>query len=217
MTVNRGVLVLSARRLFYIARNAAEQSKDFDNNCVIAVVFAAASIEALMNEVTEWVDFEIPEEEDAGDRIIPEVKAFSGVIKEAEQCRVPLGVKFLLASALLTGHSYEKGSEPFQDFAVLMRVRDAVMHLKPSVMMYDGETSWMEAGKVLRELEQRKLVTRREPRVAADLLTQISNPAVARWAVGAAADMAQSFVRLFPGHIGESLLSDYGDDFKGPQ
>ncbi len=63
-------------------------------------MFAAASLEALINEVTDLAQIEL--QEGGGDELL---QAFVDAISEAEESRVSVGLKFTISSIVLTGRS----------------------------------------------------------------------------------------------------------------
>ena len=141
--VKRIGVMITAPRLFLVAREAYEQLISAHSRPkgvsvgLTAIVFAAVSLEALINEVTELAALEIAEQENSD----PELLSFVEVIDEIERSRGSTRLKFLLASSVLGGETYEKGSNPYQDYALLTSLRDALVHLKPTKLMAEeGKT-----------------------------------------------------------------------------
>jgi hypothetical protein len=91
---------------------------------LVSVVFAAAALEAFLNEVAYL----------AGGKSslrTPQpavVSAFAQLMEDAEESRAPIQSKFQLSNLVLTGSTYDKGTAPFQDFADLIAVRNLLMH-----------------------------------------------------------------------------------------
>ena len=208
-------VVISAPTLFQVARQAtlipptSARPHDLAPG-LTAVVFAAASLEALMNEVAELADVEVC----AGntDELL---QAFAESMLEAERSRGSVHLKFIVASTVLAGHPYRKGSQPYQDFSVLMSLRNAIMHLRPTTLQLGEHGDWqLGVEAVLKELQVRRLVTSPPPNTVTSLLQEASSPPVARWAINAAADMAQSFISLFPEPFRTDVLIDQAEVFR---
>jgi hypothetical protein len=114
------VAVNSAKRM-----NATRRQGGHDEP-LVSVVFAAAAVEAFLNEAGYL----------AGGRNSlqaaepPAVQAFSQVMEEAEESRASVLSKFNLASLVLTGTACARGKPPYQDFADLVAVRNLMMHGK---------------------------------------------------------------------------------------
>jgi hypothetical protein len=212
-------IVSGAPRLFVLARDAAfiESSSGQRPQLALgltAVVFAAASLEALVNEVTDLAQLEL--QAGGGDNLL---QAFVDAASEAEESRVPVSLKFIISSIVLTGRSYSRGEQPFQDFALLMNLRNAIMHLRPTSFSKVREDDahldvQLDANSVLAQLEARRLIKLPSINATTDLLSQASGPKVAQWAVNAAADMAQSFLSMFPEPFRDEILIDHNEVFR---
>ena len=183
---------------------------------IISVVFAAASLEALINEVSELAELEVQvaTEDDQRDEDEP-LRAFAGAMSEIERSRGSIQLKFIVASLILKGHPYRKGLQPFQDFSLLMALRNAIMHLRPTTFARLGETEvQITFDGVLNELSARGLIKRPPPNTVTSLVGEAGQPKVARWAVNTAADMAQSFLSLFPDSFKSDVLTDQAEVFR---
>ena len=88
----------------------------------MSVVFAAASLEAFLNESVY-----LAENIRGGP---PIVSAFAQVMADAEESKVQIQSKFQVGSLVLTSKTYEKGVAPYQDFSDLFAVRNLLMHGK---------------------------------------------------------------------------------------
>jgi hypothetical protein len=110
------IAVDSAKRIPGIPRAGGHKE------ALVSVVFAAASLEAFLNESVYLAE---------NDRSAPPiVSAFAQVMADAEESRVQIQSKFQLANLILTGKTYEKGAALYQDFADLVAVRNLLMHGK---------------------------------------------------------------------------------------
>lgn len=207
--------MITAPRLFLVAREAYEQLISAHSRPegvsvgLTAIVFAAVSLEALINEVTELAALEIAEQENPD----PELLSFVEVIDEIERSRGSTRLKFLLASSVLGGETYEKGSNPYQDYALLTSLRDALVHLKPTKLMAEEGKTRIGVEGVFKELQSRGLVASLPPNQIAPLVDLVATPRVAHWALSTASAMALSFISMFPDGFRSILVEDYAESF----
>jgi hypothetical protein len=114
------IAVDSARRI------SADRRIGGHKDALVSVVFAAAALEAFLNEAAYLAG--------GKNRLrTPEpsvVLAFTQVMEEAEEARAALLSKFQLANLVLTGTTFDRGGLPFQDVADLVAVRNLLMHGK---------------------------------------------------------------------------------------
>jgi hypothetical protein len=89
---------------------------------LVSLVFAAAALEAFLNESVYLAE----NTRDAP----PIVSTFAQVMADAEESKTQIQAKFQLGNLVLTGKAYDKGAPPYQDFADLFAVRNALMHGK---------------------------------------------------------------------------------------
>ena len=187
MFINCGVIYKVAydaqRRL--VAKASSDRAPA-GNDALVAIVFAAASLEAFINELGERAGQPI------GGAPHPQaLEALATLWNEVERVRGSVDLKFNMAAFAFTGRVFDKGSQPYQDFATLMRVRNALVHLRPL-----DEVTGMEVtpAKLLSKLPRNVLTT--NPR--ASWVTRIYTRAMATWACNAAVEMAQAIVGMVP-------------------
>ena len=126
------------------ARNRATEAVKKDPNAwptdsIVAILLSAAATEAFINELAELITVMKVQFEAF---LSNELKAFADVIDEVEESRGSLLLKYLMAAYTLRGSPFDKGTNPFQDFATLVALRNDIMHLKPkdrTVIGPDGE------------------------------------------------------------------------------
>jgi hypothetical protein len=188
--------ILEAGVLFDIAVDAArnisaESRQEGQSAALVSVVFAVVSLEAFLNEANEVAqDVQLVKSE-------PEaVAAFAQLMEESE--RLPLETKFKLCTWLLTGKRADIGKQPYQDFLLLVGLRNALVHFKPN---YPWNT-FEEA----ENLRQKEIVKRLESKNILALkvfgrgswTSPIQTKAVAVWACSTAAGMVNGFVNCIP-------------------
>ncbi|HVH72059.1 MAG TPA: hypothetical protein VNB49_13225, partial [Candidatus Dormibacteraeota bacterium] len=186
----------TAPQLFDIARKAAERhvKTNAAEDGLTAIVFAAVSLEALVNELHELVSLEIAEDEVPH----PKLSAFVQIVREIENSHGLTRLKYLLASYVLRGRTYDKGAQPYQDYELLTKLRDALVHLKPTVLVEENGDTDVGIEGVFKQLQKRGLVESLPANVLSTLPALVSTNSVVKWAMEVAASMAQSFISMFP-------------------
>jgi hypothetical protein len=114
----------NAPTLFSIAVDSAKRIEGAPRagghkEALVSVVFAAASLEAFLNESVYFTR-----------GAPPIVSAFAQVMADAEESRAQIQSKFQLGNLALTGKTYEKGAALYQDFSDLFAFRNLLMHGK---------------------------------------------------------------------------------------
>jgi hypothetical protein len=117
----------NAPTLFSIALDSAQSIVGVPRvgghkEALVSVVFAAASLEAFLNESVYLAE--------NTRNAPPVVSTFAQVMAEAEESKAQIQAKFHLGHLVLTGKSYDKGAVPYQDFSDLFAVRNSLMHGK---------------------------------------------------------------------------------------
>src|SRR5687768_13495795 len=87
-----------------------------DDDALIAILFSAASLEALIGELEVTARMYA--------KLNPALGKAGDVLAEAEDGHMTVQGKYLLAGALFPGVALERGKQPYQDFALLMRLRN---------------------------------------------------------------------------------------------
>ncbi len=154
-----------------------------------AVLFSCASVEAFFNELTAQAGQR--QDEDAG-------KALSGALEEVEEARGSARLKFLITILLLTGEPADKGTQPYQDLAVLFRVRDEIVHSKPHRHKFTPDGIEAEPKKLLGTLHGMHLIEDPTQPPARSLFSAISTVALCKWAVETARAVMRYVVERIP-------------------
>lgn len=217
-----GALSLQAQTLFGIAKRAYQRVREKPprqftrhDDVIVAVVFAALATEAYINEAGAEAAMREATSSKSPYPLPPSVlaKVFPPSVfewgrrwQEAERRGARAEEKYSIASEVFIGASYPKGQEPYQQYALLMKVRDAIVHLKARDVMLilsDGrmaenpDGTWvMQHHPILKKL--RSLNITAEGIGHNPWLDQITTPAAARWACYAASAMVKSFIELLP-------------------
>jgi len=179
--------------LFMIAKQAAqaaiEEAADARDPVsfkpLISVVFAALAGEAFVNELSTVARHPSVADPELGPEP-PEVGDLIELLSEAEDSRAQTGFKFLIGKLALSRHTYDKGTNPYQDFATLMDLRNELVHMKPrriEGVLAKGVYPSFERPKVIERLSTKGVLARRGGSwLRGDWLSLVSTPATARWA-----------------------------------
>ena len=120
-------------------------------------------------------------------------------------------MKFLLAKVIFTGQAYDKGKPPYQDFKLLMDLRNDIVHLKPTVNP-KGEWS-VQPPKSVKSLVSKGVLGKSDTNDKS-WFRLIGKPDAARWAYNATAEMVQSILKIVPEGSFKRDLAIYGKDFQ---
>jgi hypothetical protein len=201
MFINSGHLFGIAKQAYERAKAAAKHDRSHESNeSLIAIVFAAAAGEAFINEIGELASQPTGFFPELGPE--PEqVRTLAGLLSEVEDVRGTTNLKYLLGKLALSGKTFDKGANPYQDFAVLMDLRNSLMHLKfdriESVKInevhirYPGVIAKLQSQNILAQFED-------DDNAVASWVLRVSTPAVARWACNATASIVKDIVESIP-------------------
>lgn len=191
-------MMVTAGTLFAVAKDAYDRAcshagdprTHVSHEPLVAIVFSAAAGEAFLNEIVDLAEQQslfIPQ---AGPEP-REVVDLVALLTEAERSRATVGLKLLIGKLALSGSTYDRGGLPFQDFATLMSLRNALLHLK-SESIGENETGDLsvEHPSVIERLRAKNVLAKVDDENAlASWIHLVSTPAVAKWACNATANI----------------------------
>jgi hypothetical protein len=176
---------LNLGRLHMIAKRACARAyadgrpNDKEDAALTAVLFSAAALEAYINETAQLIH-----KDPRLSKSSSKVSAFAEVLDEAEHDRASLRLKFLLAKTVLSGHSFDRGALPYQDFDLLIALRNELMHSK--LQRID------DTHRLVKCLRSRQILGAEDANVRSSWISTIATPEVARWACDTAASMVNA-------------------------
>jgi hypothetical protein len=197
--INSGCLFLIAKQAYERAKAGAKHDRSHESTePLISIVFAAAAGEAFVNEIGELASHPIvpdlgPEPD--------QVRSLAGLLSEVEDVRASTNLKYLLTKLALTGKTFDKGANPYQDFAILMDLRNSLMHLKfDRIESIRINEVCVHAPRVVSKLLSRNVLAQFEDdnNAIASWVLRVSTPAVARWACNATARIVKDIVESIP-------------------
>jgi hypothetical protein len=127
-------IVHTAFHLWNVAADAASRARDIKaehpraitSDTVVAVLLAATSIEAFINELGTRLSLSCR----PGAPTLETWGSLGVCLEVLESKRASLKAKYPIASKLLPGGAFKKGAAPFQDFSLLIDVRNHFAHPK---------------------------------------------------------------------------------------
>jgi hypothetical protein len=192
------------------AGRSAPVASTFD--AVIAVLLAAASTEAFINEIPERIDmYRRDESKELADRVDRRFWALSDVLNELERGRVSILSKYLMAAHAL-GHPFDRGANPFRDFRTLITLRNDVLHIKPrNRYIPPNGTLGGEWPHHVTALEQQGLVRAHSAPEGVSWLEALETPELANWACETSLAIVGTILHVLPDvPRRENPLSDFG-------
>jgi hypothetical protein len=116
-----GVALDAARSIKTPSRHGGQKP------ALISIVFSVVALEAFFNELVELAL-------DARNYPLqvnpPVISVFGDCMTEAESSHASLQSKFLLGNWILSGERLDKGTLTYQDFTLLMSLRNTLLHFK---------------------------------------------------------------------------------------
>jgi hypothetical protein len=101
-----------------------------------------------------------------------------------------------------------RGKQPYQDFDLLYRLRNAIVHLNPDRAQYLDDGSRLgRPHKVAASLESRGVLKRSGNAAEETWLGLISSPAVAKWAYDTVFHIAKAIHDALPPHSTFQLMA----------
>ena len=202
-------VTLETATLFGLAVEAAREIKAAPRDggkrrALISVVFSVIALESFINEMTDYAqDMTAYQPSVEG----PEAVLFAQVMGDAEDAHARLESKFTLAKWIVSGQNTDRGGQPYQDFALLIRLRNDLVHTKPNKLFVYGETTMEEAhGALLKRFKGKDIL-------AGDGITGswtylIQTKAVAEWSCRTAALVVNDLCSLVP-KVGFGTVLDF--------
>jgi hypothetical protein len=193
------------------ARDRAAEARRLDlsstpPDALVSIVMAAAATEAFINELQGYYGLE-----EISDSLQPTELACAEALAEVERSRGSTELKYLVASLTLSGQMFDKARQPFQDFSILMTVRNNLMHPKP-LDRFDDSGRVMVPPRFMHDFEQRKMTYQRDAQTSVSWLNLLETEKVASWACQAAIEIIVSVINIAPAN---PLIETWGGFFSG--
>ena len=188
---------------------AARDPSKSANDATAALLLAAAAIEGFINEIMvvgpqRTMPMEVAEQV-GYERYV----AASRVVEVIERGRGPTELKYMMASQVLSGRMFDKGSAPFQDVMTLFDLRNMIMHLKvvpqnvQVIKTSDGDRVSSEMPGKIRTLQTRGLARN----VKGSWFAVLQTYEMAAWACETAMGIMRATVSMLPPGFQRSIFT----------
>lgn len=181
---------------YQIARNAYERSKNDPTEAIVAIIFSAITIEVFLNEMVDFATNQhLPKNEPE------EISAFASILSNLENQKAQLDLKIQVLHYIFKKSQLNRGELPYQDFDLLIKIRNALVHKKPEKWTWsleEGDNNKFEPHKYIKRLADRKIIPAPTSNEPPHWQALISRPEVARWACNVASQMIEFLADLVP-------------------
>ncbi len=230
-------MLFDVARTTYVSLPTGSSDRDYGSDgALVCIVFATACLEAFINELSAialylhdpnvgWGMYQtshgaqplIHMTPGMGRTIDPLVVFEMGeALDRAENDHKGPRVKYEIALSMLSGGRTIKGEQPYQDLALLISVRDQIVHTKTQEYdVHDDRLRSEQSAKLLRRLEDKGVTAVMDsPHVTTSLLGWVATRAAARWACNTAAVAVNTIIdRLPQGDSKQVLKAAFGERF----
>lgn len=187
----------SSNILFSIAvrtlQSIAADSQQSEPGAMVCAVFAVAAVETFVYELgvgaSDWLE---------DSEYTKLFRGLGALVRDMEESRFQLPTKLTWIARYLTGKVTDRGSGTFQEFETLVRLRNAIIHMKYSeeTLMYeDGSIDFDGTPKVAFELESKGLIPRP---YRPSWMGAICNRRIAVWSTETANNMISALLNMLP-------------------
>lgn len=180
----------NSRLLFKLAREAllrieedVPETEPGQHEALATVVFSTATLEAAIEELSLTARLA-----STAKSMPPYLQTLSVVLDLAENSHASVRLKYDLAMQIATGGTFDRKSQPYQDFNDLVKLRDNIVHLKPSPLS-------TAPTKLEERLRSRGICSQRRSKALQDWIECVSTKAVAKWAFGVPRRVGDAFIQ----------------------
>jgi hypothetical protein len=174
---------------------------------LVSLVFSVIAVEAFLNEAKEMA---VRFSKYGGEpQVVP---VFAERMAEAEKSRASFETKLALAYRIL-GKKLDKGAPPYQDFALMVRLRNRLVHFKGN-KGFDPKATAQEFHKDLIQSFGRNKKFLAEDMEPGSWIHAIETKAIADWSCRTAAQVVVDFVSKAPQGAWQSFLEGLHRHFK---
>jgi hypothetical protein len=184
--------------LWKMACEMRDQAKWVESNprgmssrALISVILSAAATEAFINEL-------VAEVEKAGHSLSADLAVFSRLMREVEDNRGGIGLKYLVASQSLSRTMFDKGAPPYQDFDLLRRLRDFLMHIKSPDVLTEPPSAPSKRPSLIIALRQKGLTYPLGEDDQTPWINELQTYKLAAWACETSLNMILAVLALIP-------------------
>ena len=190
-----GPIFAIATRAYQRTKGAEDERSPNKEDAIVAVIFSVAAMETFINEIGTLASMSsgnptyFPHEP-------PSIRILADLLEEIEGARGgSIRLKFSLARTVLSGGTpYEKGGQLYQDFDLLVSLRNQLIHFKELNEMQWSET---DVPRIVERLRAKNILAEFPDSIPQPII-YFQTRAVARWACNTAAAIVQSILDVIP-------------------
>jgi hypothetical protein len=182
-SINSGILFGMAVKAHQRLKDSVSDTTPDQRDALVAILFSAATLEAYINELTLYAN--------QAPGVQGPFQMLAGVLNSIEEGNGSVREKYMLAKIVLSGEPYNKGARPYQDFALLFTIRNAIVHMQPEHITEDEHH-------LLKRLKAKKLCAAPPKGSRAGWIYLIATRAMSRWACNIVGDMVDSIRSCMP-------------------
>jgi hypothetical protein len=177
------------------AWRAYERTEDDGGEALATIIFSAIAVEAFINGIPE-----LASNPTQNDRFTNEEIVLGSLLDELENQRASVKAKIGFMHFFFTKSPLDKGSLPFQDYSLLLDIRNAIMHKKPERIDISSEanTEAITPHHIVKKLALRGLLEMPQGQHVLFWYNAIQDRAVAEWAYTSGCSMMDYVISLFP-------------------
>jgi hypothetical protein len=149
---------------------------------------------------------------------VDSLRDLAETLDEIEDAQGNIGLKYHMASKILSGRTFDSGKEPFQEFDLLIKIRNEIAHPRHRDRTRDG--GYIEpSSPAIRNLQQRGQ-TRTKGRKSGDVpggmswLNELECGRTAAWAYQAAREIIAAVLTMLPDSIHLAAIYHFRDRLK---
>jgi hypothetical protein len=187
------MIVTYTQSLIHSAANSIKYAESYAEDAQITIILSALAVESFLNELANLNKYS-PQEELS----IP-LQLAASVLSELEENNAQIKLKVMMSHYALTGNMIDKGAQPYQDFELLVNLRNALVHPKPIIT--DGELH-----KFVKQLVSRKVIKSPQNEQMETWRKSVLQPSVARWAYSTATSIILDLIDKIPGTLEKAFF-----------
>ena len=183
--------------LLSIARNSLARAPSDTQESLVAIMFSCAALESFINESYEPIRYLRRED------TLPGLIEYATMMQELVSSREQLKCKYHKALLHFSGTSQHKGAQPYQDFKILVDIRNSVLHNKPDTFTVKFNANepppQKQIGdhpKFIRQLKVNNVIERVD--FHCNWIDLVITEKVAQWAFTTANKMIDTFISIVP-------------------
>lgn len=182
-------IITITQSLFSSLKRSITFVEKFPTDCQITIILAAQTLESFFNELAIIKSF-IEQE-----YITSQIETLCEILSELEESKGSLKLKLINTEFILNGSKEFKSSTLYENFNLLISLRNRIVHPKPTKL-----TDSIENDRLFKSFHSKKLTDfyDQKNKVNRSSLYYVMNPKVAYWALETVKDIIIHFIDSLP-------------------